>query len=188
MGLRSDTHRCRVLAYGVERSSCQSKCGTQGRPLPILDSARGVHSTPGTGGVGSPPPPGVGIDDLSALHTLAQRQGWASRPVSDGRQKVSARHWNTWGLSTPVRCAPLGEAPNLAPCARTAHTTKQPHTRVHDGGRFHQPTFGSFYLERLRIGTPLSAQKIHRCGPAYPVDFHMYLRPLQYTRGSHMGK
>ena len=60
----------------------------------------GALRTPGTGGVGSPGPPGVGIDDLSALHTLAQRQGWGSRPVSDGRQKVSARHWNTHGDCT----------------------------------------------------------------------------------------
>ena len=30
MGLRSDTHRCRALVYGVERSSYQSTCGTQG--------------------------------------------------------------------------------------------------------------------------------------------------------------
>ena len=29
------------------------KCGTKGGPSPILGSARGVHSTPGTGGVGS---------------------------------------------------------------------------------------------------------------------------------------
>ena len=30
------------------------KCGTKGRPSPILGSARGALSTPGTGGVGSP--------------------------------------------------------------------------------------------------------------------------------------
>ena len=42
-------------------------------------------SAPGTGGVGSPAPPEVGIDDLSSLHMQALRQGRASRPVSEGR-------------------------------------------------------------------------------------------------------
>ena len=55
MGLRSDTRRCRVLAYGVERSSYQSNVAPKGDPRlsPILGSARGVHSTPGIPTAGS---------------------------------------------------------------------------------------------------------------------------------------
>ena len=71
MGLRSDTHRCRAQAYGVERSSYQSNVAPKGIPHLSSIPPRGALSAPGTGGVGSPGRPGVGIDDLSALHTLA---------------------------------------------------------------------------------------------------------------------
>ena len=77
-----------------------TKCGTKGYPSPILGSARVHCAHLAREESAHRDSPGVGIDDLSALHTLAQRQGWASRPVSDGRQKVSARHWNTHGDCT----------------------------------------------------------------------------------------
>ena len=97
MGLRSDTHRCRARAYGEERSSYQSNVAPKGDPhlSSVPHAVHTAHLAREESAHGDSP--GVGIDDLSALHTLAQRQGWGSRPVSDGRQKVSARHWNTWG-------------------------------------------------------------------------------------------
>ena len=85
MGLRSDTHRCRALVYGVERSSYQANVAPKGDPH--LSSVPHAVYTAHLAREESAhwDSPEVGIDDLSSLHMQAQRQGRASRPVSEGR-------------------------------------------------------------------------------------------------------
>ena len=66
MGLRSDTHRCRALVYGVERSSYQPNVAPKG--VPHLSSVPHAVYTAHLAREESAhrDSPGVGIDDLSA--------------------------------------------------------------------------------------------------------------------------
>jgi len=84
MGLRSDTHRCRALVYGVERSSYQSNVAPKG--VPHLSSVPHAVYTAHLAREESAhrAPQRWAFDDLSPLHMQALRQGRVSRPVSKG--------------------------------------------------------------------------------------------------------
>ena len=90
MGLRSDTHRCRALVYGVERSSYQANVAPKG--VPHLSSVPHAVYTAHLAREESAhrAPQRWAFDDLSPLHMQALRQGRVSRPVSEGRQRVKA--------------------------------------------------------------------------------------------------
>ena len=60
------------------------KCGTKGRPSPILDSARVHCAHLAREESAHRAPQRWAFDDLSPLHMQALRQGRVSRPVSKG--------------------------------------------------------------------------------------------------------